>query len=144
MTSLQFSLSRFTYANDEHYDTMEAALAAKALVEWITLTPHSSLFLTIDKSPSKILMKCLDGQDVRVHLSPSPIPTTSPLMLTLFARIHGIYPPLNLIPSKIRQNMSSSSNSLTSSSAGTHAKKRFRSNPKKTYECRFSVESNSS
>ena len=134
MTSLQFSLSRFTYANDEHYDTMEAALAAKALVEWITLTPHSSLFLTIDKSPSKILMKCLDGQDVRVHLYPSPIPSAPPLILTLCVRIHGIYPPLNLIPSKIRQNMSSSSNSLTLSSAGTHAKKRFRSNPKDTYE----------
>ena len=66
MTGLQFSISRFTYAPDEHYDTMEAALAAKGVPDWITLTAHSALFLTIDKSPSKILMKCLDGQDVRV------------------------------------------------------------------------------
>jgi len=70
MSSLQFSISRFTYAPDEHYDSMEAALTAKAAVEWIPLTAHSSLFLAIDKSSSKILMKCLDGQDVRVSALP--------------------------------------------------------------------------
>jgi hypothetical protein len=67
MTYLQrFSVTRFTYVPDEYYDTIEAAFAAKPLADWTAIVAHSQLSLAIEKSRDKILMKCLDGEDVRV------------------------------------------------------------------------------
>jgi hypothetical protein len=66
MTSLAVSIARFTYVPDECFNTIEAAFAAKSLAHWTALIPHSHLTLTIEKSPDKVVMKCLDGQDIRV------------------------------------------------------------------------------
>ena len=60
------SIARFTYVPDEHYDTIEAAFAAKPLAEWIALVAHSQLTLAIERTPDKVIMKCIDGDDVRV------------------------------------------------------------------------------
>jgi hypothetical protein len=67
MTYLRrFFISRFTYVPDERYDTVEAAFAAKPLADWTAIVPHAQLSLSLEKSRDKILMKCLDGEDVRV------------------------------------------------------------------------------
>jgi len=64
---LSLGIARFTYVPDTYYDTVEVAFAGKSLAEWIPLVAHASLTLTIEKTESeKVLMKCLDGQDVRV------------------------------------------------------------------------------
>ena len=65
------SIARFTYVPDEHYDTIEAAFAAKPHAEWTALVAHSQLTLAIEKTPDKVTMKCIDGEDVRV-LSSNP------------------------------------------------------------------------
>ena len=65
------SIARFTYVPDEHYDTIEAAFAAKPLVEWTALVAYSQLTLAIEKTHDKVILKCLDGEDVRV-LSSTP------------------------------------------------------------------------
>jgi hypothetical protein len=71
MECLAVSIARFTYVPDEYYDTIEAAFAAKPLVEWTALVAHSQLTLAIEKTPDKVILKCLDGEDVRV-LSSTP------------------------------------------------------------------------
>jgi hypothetical protein len=66
MSPLVFSIARFTYVPDEYYDTIEAAFAAKPLAEWTAVIPHSNLTLVIDRNPERVIMKCIDGQDIRV------------------------------------------------------------------------------
>jgi hypothetical protein len=67
MVSLSVSISRFTSVPDEHYDTIESAFAAKPLAQWTALVPHSQLTLKIEKNPDKVVMKCVDGDDIRVQ-----------------------------------------------------------------------------
>ena len=67
------SIARFTYVPDEHYDTIEAAFAAKPLAEWTALVAHSQLTLAIEKTFDRVIMKCIDGDDVRVLPSPPTI-----------------------------------------------------------------------
>ena len=64
---LHVSIARFTYVPDEHYDTIEAAFAAKPLADWTALVPQSQFSLVIEQSLETIIMKCLDGQGIHVH-----------------------------------------------------------------------------
>ena len=66
MELLRVSIARFTFVADEPYDTIEAAFSAKPLATWTALIPHSQLTLAIEKNPDKVIMKCIDGVDVRV------------------------------------------------------------------------------
>jgi len=68
ITPLQISVARFTYVPDEYYDTIETAFAAKPLAEWTALIPRTQFTLLIDQSLDRVLMKCLDGPDIRVAL----------------------------------------------------------------------------
>jgi hypothetical protein len=120
---LEVSIARFTYVPDEHYDTIEAAFAAKSLAAWTPLIPHSHLTLTIEEIPDKAVMKCLDGQDVRVH----PITHDNRSGCSWFDcfRTHGTCLLLNEIRMTIHHGVLSLSNFLTLFSDGTFAKKRF-------------------
>jgi hypothetical protein len=71
MDCVRVSVSRFTYVPDEFYNSVDAAFFAKPLAEWINVTPkHLPMFaLAIEKTPQRVVMKCLDGRDV-VVLSP--------------------------------------------------------------------------
>jgi hypothetical protein len=68
MELLTASIARFTSVADEHYDTIEAAFSAKPLATWNALIPHSQLTLTIQRNYDKVVMKCIDGEDVRVQI----------------------------------------------------------------------------
>lgn len=73
MDGVRVSVSRFTYVPDESYMSVDAAFAAKPLADWTIVSPrHSPSFtLTIDRTPEKVVMKCLDGSDLTVSsLSP--------------------------------------------------------------------------
>jgi len=76
MDGVRVSVSRFTYVPDESYMSVEAAFAAKPLAEWTIVSPRRcpSFTLTIDKTPEKVVMKCLDGSDLTV----SPLFPLSP------------------------------------------------------------------
>jgi hypothetical protein len=68
MTSFSFSISRFTYVPDEEFPNVEAAYTSKGVAEWITVMPHSLLTLVLDQRRDTVIMKCLDGKDIRVSL----------------------------------------------------------------------------
>jgi hypothetical protein len=68
-TSHSFSVSRFTYVPNEQFPTIEAAFSSKPLPEWILVPPHASFTLVIDQTVDRVVMKCLDGQDIRVFAS---------------------------------------------------------------------------
>jgi hypothetical protein len=74
-TALSVSVSRYTYVPNEQFATIEAAFAAKPTAEWILVPPHASFSLVIDQMSDHVIMKCLDGQDVRVSIQLSYIPS---------------------------------------------------------------------
>jgi hypothetical protein len=123
MVSLCVSIARFTSVPDEHYDTIESAFAAKALAQWTAIVPHSQLTLKIEKNPDKLVMKCMDGDDIRVqflHLQTHRLRSNSG-----YSRAHGTYLLSNETLQMIHQDMSSSSNSPTLSFDGIIDEKRF-------------------
>jgi hypothetical protein len=64
---LIFSLARFTYVPDEYFNSIEDAFSAKPLAGWtVPFTPLSDLSLAIVQEPDSVVMKCVDGKDVRV------------------------------------------------------------------------------
>ena len=85
-TALSVSVSRFTYVPNEQFATVEAAFSAKPPAEWILVPPHASFTLAIDQTSDHVIMKCLDGQDVRVSIQ------LSYFHLTTYHRARGIYP----------------------------------------------------
>jgi len=83
-TTYSFSIARFTYVPPEHYDSIEMAFSSKPLADWITMTPHSHLTLQVQQSYDSVLLKCLDGHDIRVPLS-SPFYSFLPAFLYFMA-----------------------------------------------------------
>jgi hypothetical protein len=84
MDCVRVSVSRFTYVPDEYYNSADAAFVAKPLAEWINVTPkHLPMFaLAIDKTPQRVIMKCLDGRDVVVPSTPFHVRVSGELMET--------------------------------------------------------------
>jgi hypothetical protein len=81
-TALSVSVSRFTYVPNEQFATIEAAFSAKPTAEWILVPPHASFTLAIDQTSDHVIMKCLDGQDVRVSIQLSYFPSNYLLQST--------------------------------------------------------------